>query len=164
MQTVDSCVGMLELLSRLLVAAILGCPSLVLAYKIITRPQIHTIFNTSLACVFSIRGILGPVLFFFTISVIQKFGGGQGGTIEMGRKQNKRFMTILFLNSNETDMCQFYCPRIRVDREMRALCGAAPPAGRGAPDHHQQHHVQILLHRLRRPRLRQGKFKSIDGR
>ena len=76
--TVDSSAGMLELLSRLLVAAILGWPSLVLAYKIITRPQIHTIFNTSLACVFSIRGVLGPVLFFFTISVIQKFGGSQG--------------------------------------------------------------------------------------
>ena len=53
---------------------IFGLPSLVLAIKIISRPHIHTIFNTSLACLFSVRAVFGPAAIYFTISVLQNFG------------------------------------------------------------------------------------------
>ena len=61
------------MLCRVLLTAVLGLPSLALAIKIVTRPHIQTVFNTSLAAIFSLRGVLGPVFFFFTVSVLQNF-------------------------------------------------------------------------------------------
>ena len=61
------------MLCRVLLTTLLGLPSLALAVKIITRPHIQTVFNSSLAAFFSLHGVLGPVFFFFTVSVLQNF-------------------------------------------------------------------------------------------
>ena len=60
---------MLLFIIKIIFTIMVSVPNLLLAYKIVIRPHIHTIFNSSLACFFCIGGIFGPVLYAYTIDI-----------------------------------------------------------------------------------------------
>ena len=61
---------MILLYIKILVTLFVSIPNLILAYKIITRPHIHSLFNSSLACFFAIGGIVVPIMYIYTIELI----------------------------------------------------------------------------------------------
>ena len=62
---------MLLLSSKIGLCLIVGVPNLLLAYKIIIRPHIHTIFNTSLAVLFCVSGIFGPLSYSWLLDIVK---------------------------------------------------------------------------------------------
>ena len=57
---------------KILTSVLVGGPNLLLAYKILIRPHIHTIFNLSLAFLFCIFGIFGPILYWCTLDIVSE--------------------------------------------------------------------------------------------
>ena len=63
---------MMILLIKIICTLLVFIPNLILAYKIVTRPHIRSIFNSSLVCFFSISGIFGPFLYSSTIDITNR--------------------------------------------------------------------------------------------
>ena len=61
---------MFILACKIIVSLVVAIPSLVLAYKIIIRPHVHTVFNASLACLFCIGGVFGPLSFWWMVDIV----------------------------------------------------------------------------------------------
>ena len=59
-------------LVKMIVIAISFVPNFTLVVKILSRPSIHTIFNISLATLFGIIAIFGPLLCFFYFEVFEQ--------------------------------------------------------------------------------------------
>ena len=67
---------MFVLIIKIVCAILVSLPNLILTYKIVIRPHIHSIFNSSLVCFFGIGAIFGPVLYariinIFTVMLMQ---------------------------------------------------------------------------------------------
>ena len=68
------------LLGKIILSVLVSTPNLLLTYKILSRPHIHSIFNTSLACFFAILGVFGPIFFYYTLNITNNMmNGNQGG-------------------------------------------------------------------------------------
>ena len=61
---------MLLLIIKILLTILISVPNLMLTYKIVVRPHIHSIFNTSMACFFCIGGFFGPILYVCLIDIV----------------------------------------------------------------------------------------------
>ena len=61
--------------AKMIVALLAFVPNITLVVKIISRPNIQTLFNVSLASMFAIVAIFGPLLLFFYLEVFEhQFG------------------------------------------------------------------------------------------
>ena len=61
---------MLLLIIKILLTILISVPNLMLTYKIVVRPHIHSIFNTSMACFFGIGGLFGPIVYVCIIDIL----------------------------------------------------------------------------------------------
>ena len=64
------------LLGKIILSVLVSTPNLLLTYKILSRPHIHSIFNTSLACFFAILGVFGPIFFSYTLDITNNMMNG----------------------------------------------------------------------------------------
>ena len=69
---------MILLYSKIVLTLVVSIPNLILTFKIITRPHIHSLFNSSLACFFAIGAIFGPAMFIFTIELTDQMYADKG--------------------------------------------------------------------------------------
>ena len=60
---------------------ILSCVlNLLLCFKILSRPEIHNIFNISLACLFGFHGFIGPLLVYLYFAILENERIGNGNS------------------------------------------------------------------------------------
>ena len=73
---------MFVLIIKIVCAILVSLPNLILTYKIVIRPHIHSIFNSSLVCFFGIGAIFGPVLSACIIDIFSiRLGGNADNAI-----------------------------------------------------------------------------------
>ena len=63
---------MLAAILKMVPIFLISFPNLLLAFKIITRPHIHTIFNISLSIFFTLSGICGPILLAYNLAIFEQ--------------------------------------------------------------------------------------------
>ena len=89
---------MILLFSKLVLTLLVSIPNLILTYKIITRPHIHTLFNSSLACFFAISGVFGPVTFNYIIELTDQMHR-DGGDLQAWTTACSRYLEVKHLLS-----------------------------------------------------------------